>query len=460
MVRSVRAFFLIAGVLAAYGWQWLLVRATLRRGFSQRWAQVHQRSARRLAKGFAELRGVFIKLGQVISVLGGFLPPSYREALQKLQDQVPARPFSEVQLRLVEAFGPSALERFAHFERAPIAAASLAQVHKATLADGRILAVKVLYPGIERLIVRDLFVLRLFLPIIQRVFPIVRFERVLAQLSAMLARETDYANERRNIERMRGIFEGRQDVIIPQVVPELTRAGVLSMSFEEGLRISDILRQTSPDTAASPDSAAPPVAPREIARLITDCYFTMLFEHRVLHADPHPGNFLVRPGPRLVILDYGAVEDVPAPLVRGLKTVILGALTRNSEQVLEGAEQMGFVAPGGDRELLREVGRAYLKALATLRVTDFSSFDRGELHKLSGYEHVRGRLREVMRSVEYPDGYFYLERTLALLFGLVGQLEPERGLPGVAAPLASKMMLRSLAARSAAPAPHTAGSDS
>jgi predicted unusual protein kinase regulating ubiquinone biosynthesis (AarF/ABC1/UbiB family) len=126
-------------------------------------------------------------------------------------------------------------------------------------------------------------------------------------------------------------------------------------------------------------------------------------------------------------------------------------LTRNSEQVLEGAEQMGFVAPGGDRELLREIGRMYLKALATLQVSDFSSINRTELHKLSGYDQVRGRLREVMRSVEYPDGYFYLERTLALLFGLVGQLDPERGLPGVAAPLASKMMLRNLARPEARP---------
>jgi len=244
------------------------------------------------------------------------------------------------------------------------------------------------------------------------------------------------------MDRVRGIFEHRDDVIVPSVVAELTHAGVLTMSYEEGLRISDILRQD------------PPAVPRlEIARLITDCYFTMLFEHRVLHADPHPGNFLIRPGPVLVILDYGAVEDVTEPLVRGLKTVILGALTRNTEQVLQGAEQMGFVAPGGDRELLREVGRAYLKTLATIQVSDFSSLGRSELHKLSGYEQVRGRLREVMRSVEYPDGYFYLERTLALLFGLVGLLEPERGLPGVAAPIASKMMLRSLAARSAPPGP-------
>jgi predicted unusual protein kinase regulating ubiquinone biosynthesis (AarF/ABC1/UbiB family) len=443
MLRSVRAFFLLASVLASYALQWLLWRSTGRRAFNGRWATVHARNAERLAVGFARLRGVFIKLGQVISVLGGFLPPDYRDALERLQDQVPPRPFAEIEGRLTEALGADALSRFESFERTPIAAASLAQVHRARLADGRAVAVKVLYPGIEQLIVRDLFVLRLFLPIVQRVFPIARFDRVIAQLGAMLRRETNYANERRNMERLRGIFGKRPDVIIPQVLGDFTSGGIITMSFDEGYKISEILRQDVPG-----------VAPREIARLIADCYFTMLFEHRVLHADPHPGNFLVRPGPSLVILDYGAVEEVTEPLVRGLQTVIVGALARNPEQVLEGAEQMGFVAPGGDRDLLREVGRTYLKTLASVRVTNFASFDRGELHKLSGYEQLRGRLREIMRSVEYPDGYFYLERTLALLFGLVGQLDPERGLPGVAAPLASKMMLRSLAR--AAPRPRTA----
>jgi ubiquinone biosynthesis protein len=442
MTRSVRAFFLIASVLASYAAQWLLVRLGLllgsgaRRVFSERWQRVHERNARRLQRGFTELRGVFIKLGQVISVLGGFLPVQYRQALEKLQDQVPPRPFAEVEGRLEEAFGKGALGRYASFSPAALAAASLAQVHRATMHDGRDVAVKVLYPGIERLIQRDLFVLGLFLPIINRVFPIVRADRVLAQLGAMLRRETDYENERRNMDRLRAVFEERSDVIVPSVVPELSHRGVLTMSFEAGVRITDLLREPSSELDA-----------KDVARLITESYFTMLFEHRVLHADPHPGNFLVRPGPCLVILDYGAVEEVSEPLVRGLKTVILGALTRNADQVLEGAEQMGFVAPNGDRELLREVGREYLKTLATLRVTNFSSFDREALHKLAGssYELLRGRLREVMRSVEYPDGYFYLERTLALLFGLVGQLEPTRGLPGVAAPIASKLMLRSLA---------------
>lgn len=438
MIRSIRAFLLIATVLASYGLQWLFSRATFGRLSGNRWERVHRANADRLLWGFTRLRGMFIKLGQVISVLGGFLPDVYRQRLDALQDRVPARPFSEIEGRLEEAFGAKPLERFVTFEREPIAAASLAQVHRATLQDGSAVAVKVLYPGIERMITRDLFVFRLFLPLINRVFPVVRFDRVLSQLSAMMRRETDFGSESRNMHRLAAIFADREDVVVPSAVSELTRKGVLTMSFESGLKVTDLgaLRQAG-------------IEPEGVARLVSEAYFTMLFEHRVLHADPHPGNFLVRPGPTLVILDHGAVESLEESLVEGLHTVIGGALTRNSDQLLEGVEQMGFVAPGGDRKLLREVGREYLAALSEVRISDYSSFDQSEVRKLSAYPHLRGRLREVLRNVEYPESYFYVERTLALLFGLVGQLDPKRGLPGVAAPLASKVMLRRLARPSA-----------
>jgi predicted unusual protein kinase regulating ubiquinone biosynthesis (AarF/ABC1/UbiB family) len=166
----------------------------------------------------------------------------------------------------------------------------------------------------------------------------------------------------------------------------------------------------------------------------------MLFEHRVFHADPHPGNFVVRPGPKLVVLDYGAVEEVTDALGEGLKLVVLGAMTKQDEMVLAGVERMGFVAPSGDRALLTQVGHEYLRALSEIHIGDFSRLDLGTLGKLSGYRQVKGRLRQVMRSVVYPDGYFYLERTLVLLFGLVGQLDPEHGLPGLALPYATRAL--------------------
>ncbi|HVJ21754.1 MAG TPA: AarF/ABC1/UbiB kinase family protein, partial [Polyangiaceae bacterium] len=356
----------------------------------------------------------------------------FLEALERLQDKVPARPFHEVEGRLREAFGEDPLARFESFSREPIAAASLAQVHRARTRDGRDVAVKVLYPNIEQIIRTDLGVLRSILPVIKRLAPVSRMERVLDQLSEMLSRETDYQNERANIEAMRALFEGRSDVVVPSVIDELTAGGVLTLSFEEGLKITDVeaLRTRQID-------------PEAVARLLVECYFAMLFEHGVFHADPHPGNFLVRQGPTLVILDYGAVERVTDALRDGMKTVVLGALTRNDDQILNGLERMGFVAPDGDRALLGQVAREYLRVLGSVKIENFSRLDRETVEKLSGFDQIRGKLRAVMRSVEYPEGYFYVERTLALLFGLVGQLAPKLGLPGLVIPYASRVFARS-----------------
>ena len=407
----------------------MLARVLSSERANRRLQRAHVRNARRLADGFARLRGVFIKMGQVLSVIGTFLPAAFGEALQALQDQVPPRPFDEIEGRLREAFGDDALGRFGSFEREPMAAASLAQVHHATTRDGRAIAVKILYPGIETLIRRDLAVLRSLLPVIKLVIKVGRVERVFEELSAMLARETDYRHERANMARLRDIFATRDDVVVPEVIAELTAGGVLSMSFEAGSKINDLEAQA----AQGIDSTA-------VAKLLVDCYITMLLEHRVFHADPHPGNFLVRPGPKLVILDYGAVEELTPALSTGMKVVILGAITRNDAQILSGLEQMGFVAAGGDRELLKQVGREYLKVLASIKIEDFSKLDRQTMEKLSGYEQIRGRLRAVMKSVEYPEGYFYVERTLALLFGLTSQLAPKLGLPGLVMPHAAKLM--------------------
>jgi ubiquinone biosynthesis protein len=434
LLRSLRALVLFWTVIGSYGWQWLSGRLLSAERRAARLERVHKKNSLRLTDGFMRLRGVFIKMGQVLSVIGTFLPPAFLEALARLQDQVPARPFHEIEGRLKEAFGDDPLSRFKSFEREPIAAASLAQVHRATTLDGRDVAVKVLYPKIEQIIRTDLGVLRSLLPVIRRLTPVNRVERVLDQLSAMLSRETDYQNERANIAAMSALFAGRSDVVVPAVIEELTAGGVLTLSFEHGAKITDVESQR-----------AQGIDPEAVARLLIECYFAMLFEHGVFHADPHPGNFLVRQGPTLVILDYGAVERVTDALREGMKTVVLGALTRSDEQILRGIERMGFVAPDGDRALLGEVAREYLKVLGSVKIQDFSRLDRETVEKLSGYDQIRGKLRAVMRSVEYPEGYFYVERTLALLFGLVGRLAPKLGLPGLVIPYASKVFAPSTA---------------
>jgi ubiquinone biosynthesis protein len=429
VIRSLRALFMFWTVFASYGWTFALSLVVTKAYGAKLFEAAHKKNARRLVRGFTTLRGVFIKMGQVLGVTGTFLPAAFPEALEELQDKVPPRPFEEILGRLREAFGDDPLARFGSFEKEPIAAASLAQVHRATARDGSPIAVKVLYPNIERLIAADLAVLRSVLPVIRLLMPIARVERILDQLQAMLARETDYSHERTNMERMRKIFGGRKDVVVPTLFPELTAAGVLSMSFEEGMKINDLEGQR-----------AAGIEPEVVGKLLVECYFEMLLRHRVFHADPHPGNFLLRPGPTLVILDYGAVEEVTPSLAEGMTMVVKGVLTRNDELVLSGVERMGFVSANGDRELLKAVGHEYLKVLSGTKIQDFSKLDRDAMEKLSGFRQVRGRLRAVMKSVEYPDGYFYVERTLILLFGLAGHLAPKQGLPGLVLPYASRAL--------------------
>ncbi len=440
MLRSLRAQYLLWSVLALYLLHWLLARLLGRARLSAWLQRLHLWNARRLARGFTRLAGVYIKVGQVLSVIGTFLPRAYGEALEALQDQVPPRPFESLLPRLHESLGPGALDRFRTIEREPVAAASLAQVHRAVTHDGRQVAVKILYPGIERTIASDLAVFRTVLPVLQRLFPVTNLPRVLDQLSAMLGHETDFANERANLAAVGSMFAERRDIVVPEVVTELSAGSVLTMSFEEGIKINDVEKLTE----AGIDRSA-------LARLLVEAYVTMLMEHRRFHADPHPGNFLVRPGPQLVILDFGAVETVSSDMTEGIKIAVGGIVSRNESVVLEGLERMGFVAATGDRALLAEVGREYLKVLGEMKLTDFSQLDTAKFRELVGWNQLRGRLREVMRSVEYPQGFFYVERAMILLFGLVGRLVPNQGLPGLVLPYATQALARRRARLSTEP---------
>src|SRR4051812_48683348 len=152
--------------------------------------RVDQRNARRLLRGMLRLRGVFIKLGQVLSIMGGFLPRVYSKELEQLQDQVPPHPFSDLEAALRESFGKGSAELFADIEREPVAAASLGQVHVAHLKDGRKVAVKFLYPMIRGIISVDMRVLGLAILVYKRFVPVFKIERVHEQLVDMLRRET------------------------------------------------------------------------------------------------------------------------------------------------------------------------------------------------------------------------------------------------------------------------------
>ncbi len=386
------------------------------------------RNAKRLLHGMLELRGVYIKLGQVLSVMGGFLPRVYTKELEQLQDAVPPQPYEVIAHAFFESLGKLPDACFERFERRPLAAASLGQVHEAWLAsdDPRVpaqkVAVKVLYPGIRSVIAVDMQVVRLAVAAYQWFVPMPGLERVYESLVDLLRRETEYEHEAACMARMRANFAREKDILFPSVVPELSSSDVLTMTFMEGIKINRLEEIRKAD-----------IDPRAVAIRFVESFYKGLFVDRFFHADPHPGNFLVQPGrsprrPKLVILDFGAISEVEEHMVDGMIEVVGGLLDGDGRRLLDGFFRMGFVSEEANRELLEKTVETYFQKLLRIQNRTPAALMRAnqrELEALVDPEVAREELRELMRSVEYPRGWFYVERAVVMAFWLCAQLDPE-----------------------------------
>jgi len=442
-LRFLRVLWLFGVILASYLVHFALVRVLRRRGqrmppwLKARREQVDGRNARRLLRGMLRLRGVFIKLGQVLSILGGFLPRAFTRELESLQDNVPPHPFRHVERTFVAAYGKRPDECFASFEREPIAAASLGQVHVAVSKDGQKVAVKVLYPRIRDVIRVDMRALKIAILVLRRWLPQRNLETVHRSLVDLLRRETDYVHEAACMERMAKNFSEEPDILFPSVVHEWTTADILTMSFMEGVKITrlDELDRLGIDRT-------------RLATRLVQSFYKQLFVDRYFHADPHPGNFLVQKGPagepRIVVLDFGAISEVSDELVDGALEVLQGIMTADGAMALKGFRGMGFVAEGANEELLEQTVMTYFRKL--LKIKDHSAgalirADRRDLEKLANPEMERAELRELMRSIAYPEGWFYVERASVIAFWLVGQIDPELDTMSIGVPYVLPMVL-------------------
>src|SRR4029078_390085 len=231
-IRLIRATRVFAIIFLSYMWQMSWARLWPKRyAPDAEWKKINRRNARRMFHGFVKLRGVYIKLGQILSVMGTFLPREYTEELEALQDDAPPQSHKAIRATVVKSFGKQPHEVFAKFEQVPIAAASLGQVHEARTATGERLAVNILYPNVVTIIKVDLRVLGWALKIYRNFVPLQQIERVHEQLADMLARETALENEGRCIARMARNFESDPDVLFPRVFPEWSSKTVMTMTF-------------------------------------------------------------------------------------------------------------------------------------------------------------------------------------------------------------------------------------
>jgi predicted unusual protein kinase regulating ubiquinone biosynthesis (AarF/ABC1/UbiB family) len=213
-------------------------------------------------------------------------------------------------------------------------------------------------------------------------------------------------------------FEGDPDVLFPTVYSEYTSHDVMTMSFMDGVKI------TKKDALATLG-----LDPYDVATKLIKVFYKQLFVDRFFHADPHPGNFFVQKGPegqpRIVVLDLGSATELRANLADGMFDILQGLMTRKDDLVVKGIDEMGFVHPEGNRELLERTTRKYFEKLLNLNITDFGKIDPSVAQKLADPDMKREELRELMKSVAYPQGWFYVERAAVIMFGLSATLAPK-----------------------------------
>jgi ubiquinone biosynthesis protein len=254
---------------------------------------------------FRELGATFIKVGQIMSTRPDLIPDYVTRALQHLQDDVGPFPLPDVLRAIEQDLGGPVARHFPEFAPVPLASASVSQVHKARLPDGRLVAVKVRRPEVVELCTFDLAVMRAgarlldALPSISTLAPVATVEEFGRAIFAQL----DFRVEASNNRRFRENFRGVPDVTFPEVIAPLSSERILTMTFIEGTKILST-RQTRSD-------------PKRVARLGLQVLLKMIFEDGFVHADLHPGNIFITPDDKLALLDLGLVGELDEPHRRG-----------------------------------------------------------------------------------------------------------------------------------------------
>ncbi|MCX6413979.1 MAG: AarF/ABC1/UbiB kinase family protein, partial [Actinobacteria bacterium] len=298
-------------------------------------AELQQRTAEQMFKVLGELKGGAMKVGQALSIFEAALPEEfaapYRATLTRLQDAAPPLPAETIHRILADELGDDWRDRFAEFSDVPAAAASIGQVHKATWHDGRVVAVKVQYPGADKALMADLNQLARMGKMFAAWIPGIEIRPLIDELRERVAEELDYLRESQSQRAYAAAFEGDPEFLIPHVLSASPH--VLITEWVDGTPLSAVI-------------AAGTQEERDLAGTLLE-RFLLCGPARagLLHADPHPGNFRMTPDGRLCVLDFGAVAHLPDGLPLAMGTLLRLAQSGDAETVLEGLRVEGFVRP-------------------------------------------------------------------------------------------------------------------
>ncbi len=302
-----------------------------------------RKNARKVLDTFISLGPVYIKLGQWLSSRADILPQPYLEELAKLQDSVPPAPFDQIKPIIEKDLGPID-EKFDEIDPNCISGASLGQVYRGSIS-GQQIAIKVKRPGINKVVAKDLKVLKKILPLALRfVDPNLRYsaKAMLSQFIETIYEEMDYTNESENLKKIKNDMENT-DIIVPSVFDDFSSKNVLTMEYLPGIKITNV--QALDEKGIDRE---------QLVIDVHKVFFTMLLKHSIFHADPHPGNISVTDDGKLILYDYGMVGRINNETRFKLIRLYLALVEKNPSRVVNAMNDLGMLTPGYNRSVIEK----------------------------------------------------------------------------------------------------------
>ncbi len=432
--RVRKAYWTAAVVMFSYFWLNLRSKFLGQAYYARRITALHLRNAERVKSAILQLNGLFIKIGQLLSILSNFLPEEFQKPLAELQDKIPPRPFDQVRERVERELGQSPESLFARFDETPLAAASIGQAHRAQLHDGTEVVVKVQHADIEEIARIDLEIMRRLTVFISFFFHIKGMGYMYTQVRKMIEEELDFASEARYMTQIAANLPKEERIFVPEVHPDFSTTRVLTTTFYEGVKISDLAQLE-----------AWKIDRRDLAVRLLRVYCKMLLQDGLYHADPHPGNILVQQDGSLVLLDFGATGQLSPAMREGIPQLIEAAVKKDTPGMVDAFRTMGFIAEGREASLMAEQMIAALQNFLQNEVQlDGLNFKDIKINSLDNSltQLIQDiGLSGISGAVQVPKDWVLLNRMLTMLLGLCNMLDPKLNPLEVVRPYAKDFVL-------------------
>ncbi len=400
-------------------WRWLRIQRR-RHGLeamTEATHRFHVRAAESVVRRAIKQQGLIIKTCQFLGSRADVLMDEYVTTLSLVHDQVPPRPWSEIRPVIERELGGPVNEVYAEFDQKPIAAASLAQVYRARLHDGTAVAVKVQYPGIDRIVQWDLQAITLLANVWSKFENVIDFRPIAAEMRRYAPDEVNFVHEADAAEELRAMLSDRDDVVVPRIYRALSTRKVITMDFIDGIKISNVaaLRAAGVDTPA-------------VADTLIDLFNEMILRRGMFHADPHPGNVFVLPSEipggktKIALVDFGLTKRIPDEFRQQMVVLTSAILAQQPEAISNTMNDMGFRTREENVETYTALGEAFLG--------DVLRSGKAYADQAMVAE-VNQRLGRVLRAnplVDIPGDVILIARVMGLLSGLGRTLESKTDL--------------------------------